>query len=59
MSKKNIANFKQMYYICFDIYPDHRKDCHPLPIAHEVREHNIFSGGCGRLHYLKLKIVLL
>ena len=42
MSKKNIANFKQMYYICFDIYPDHRKDCHPLPIAHEVREHNIF-----------------
>jgi hypothetical protein len=47
MSWKNISGFKQIPYICFDIYPDHRKNCHPLPIAHKIREHCIFPADVG------------
>jgi hypothetical protein len=42
MSRKNISGSKKMPYICFDIYPDHRKNCHTLSIAHEVGDFYIF-----------------
>ena len=47
MSRKNISGFKMMRYICFDIYPDHRKNCHPIPIAHKVGDYYIFPAAVG------------
>ncbi len=44
---KNSAGSKKIPYICFDIYPDHRKNCHPIPIAHMVCEHCIFPAAVG------------
>jgi len=47
MSWKNISGFKQIPYICFDIYPDHRKNCHTLSIGHEVGDFYIFPAAVG------------
>ena len=47
MSRKNISGSKKMPYICFDIYPDHRNNCHTLSIAHEVGDFYIFPAAVG------------
>ncbi len=57
MSWKNISGFKQIPYICFDIYPDHRKNCHTLSIGHEVGDFYIFPAAVGDYTYELVSIM--